>query len=272
MIRGARFHFEATDDGCVTFVFAETLRAEEEASSRRCALVCATHPGPPPHPKWLSNLLAHSGPPRQSSPTGLPGDLVLISPLAPTWTQKVIQAAQNKGGYRAEDAQWTHAAVYLGTGFTICEATALKGVRQGSLLDSLANHLANHLVPVRRDNALDSDTRWRMALEAALQIGTRYGLVSGAKFGVRALKGLHRPQKSNTQSTSALNCSELFADAHQFATGRTLQWQHPGREVSPAFLSFVPELTDVANGVAANLMRGFFPVRPGHRLSRPAVN
>ena len=154
----------------------------------------------------------------------------------------MIQAAQNKGGYRAEDAQWTHAAVYLGTGFAICEATALKGVRQGSLLDSLANHL----VRVRRDYALDSDTRWRMALEAALQIGTRYGLVSGAKFGVRALKGLHRPQNKNTQSTSALNCSELFADAHRFATGRTLQWQHPGREVSPAFLSFVPELTDVA--------------------------
>ena len=172
----------------------------------------------------------------------LPGDLILISPLAPTWTQKVIRKAQETGGYSPSDAQWTHAAVYLGTRFAICEATALKGVRQGSLLDSLANHL----VRVRRDYALDSDTRWRMALEAALQIGTRYGLVSGAKFGVRALKGLHRPQNKNTQSTSALNCSELFADAHRFATGRTLQWQHPGREVSPAFLSFVPELTDVA--------------------------
>lgn len=172
----------------------------------------------------------------------LPGDLILISPLAPTCMQKLIQTTQNKGGYSAEDAQWTHAAVYLGTGFTICQATLLRGVRRGSLLDSLANHL----VRVRRDNALDSDTRWRMALEAALQIGTRYGLLSGAKFGFRALKGLHRPQKANTQSTSALNCSELFADAHRFATGRTLQWQHPGREVSPAFLSFVPELTDVA--------------------------
>lgn len=171
----------------------------------------------------------------------LPGDLILISPLVPTKAQKMIQAAQAKGGYGPDDAHWTHAAVYLGTDFAICEATVLQGVHHASLLDSLATHR----VRVRRDLSLDADTRWRIALAAALQIGTRYGWVSALKISLRAQAGLHTPRKTKTQSPSALICSELYADAFLAATGRTLQWRHPGREVSPALLSFVDELDDV---------------------------
>lgn len=45
----------------------------------------------------------------------LPGDLILISPLAPTILQKQIQKGQKLGGYHEDNARWTHAAVYLGS-------------------------------------------------------------------------------------------------------------------------------------------------------------
>lgn len=169
----------------------------------------------------------------------LPGDLILISPQKPSFIQKQIRKAQLSGGYSDEDAHWTHAAVYLGFDFNICEATR-KGVHQASLLDSLDTHL----VRVRRDPTLDSDTRWKIAVAAALQIGTKYGIASALKIGFRSIKGLHNPQKAKTQSSNELICSELYADAFLFATGKTLQ-DTQAKEVSPAFLSYVDYLEDV---------------------------
>ena len=171
----------------------------------------------------------------------LPGDLILISPLAPTFSQRAIQRTQEQGGYHPEDSRWTHASVYLGSDFDICEATVWKGVHRASLLDSVASHQ----VRVRRLGGLDSGTRWKIALAAALEIGRRYGLLSALKIALRARAGLHQPQETKTQSAAAVICSELFADSVLAATGQTLQWNHTGKEVSPAFLSFVPELTDV---------------------------
>ena len=170
----------------------------------------------------------------------LPGDLILISPLEPTFLQKQIQKAQKIGGYHPDNARWTHAAVYLGSQFDICEAT-IKGVRRNSLLDSLPTHL----VRARRDPTLDADSRWKIALSAALQLGTSYGIRSLLTIYSRAIKGLHVPQKTTTKSRSKLICSELYADSFFSATGSTLQWNHPGKEVSPAFLSHVEELVDV---------------------------
>ena len=170
----------------------------------------------------------------------LPGDLILFSPTTTSILQKKIQEVQHTGGYHEDDARWTHAAVYLGSQFSICDATA-KGVLHNSLLDSLSANL----VRVRRDPHLDSDSRWRIALSAALQIGTPYGIRSALTIWIRSIKGLHTPQKSATRSRSNIICSELFQDAFFSATGRTLQWNHPGKEVSPALLSYVAEQRDV---------------------------
>ena len=57
----------------------------------------------------------------------LPGDLILFSPLEPTFIQKQIQKAQTIGGYHPDNARWTHAAVYLGSQFDICEASINQG-------------------------------------------------------------------------------------------------------------------------------------------------
>jgi hypothetical protein len=150
-----------------------------------------------------------------------------------------LQSTQKAGGYHENDARWTHASVYLGMGFSSCEATK-KGVHHASLLDSMATHL----VRVRRDPRLDPDTRWKIAVSASLQIGTKYGFWSAAKIYWRSRGGLHVPQTSATQSGASLICSELYADAYLSATGRTLVFQHVGK-ASPAFLSFAPELRDV---------------------------
>ena len=144
------------------------------------------------------------------------------------------------GGYHQDDARWTHAAVYLGSDFSICDATR-KGVRHNSLLD----FIPNHRIRVRRDPTLDVDSRWRIALSATLQIGTSYGIGSILTILYRSIHGFHEPQNTGTQSRSSIICSELYADSYLAATGRTLQWNHPGKEVSPALLSYVPELVDV---------------------------
>ncbi len=171
----------------------------------------------------------------------LPGDLILISPISPTSFQREIQKTQKTGGYHKDDAQWTHAAVYLGWHFNICEATIKSGVRQASLLDSLATHR----VRFRRFPGLDVDFRWKIAVSAALQIGTSYGIVSAIKIYLRSTKGLHLPQKAGTKSRSKLICSELYADSLLAVTSRTLQYDHPGKDLSPALLSHVEELEDV---------------------------
>lgn len=173
----------------------------------------------------------------------LPGDLILISPITPSFVQKQIQKVQTNGGYHQDDARWTHAAVYLGSDFSICDATR-KGVRHNSLLDLIPNHR----IRVRRDPTLDADSRWRIALSATLQLGTSYGIRSVLTIWIRSVQGFHEPQNTGTKSRSAIICSELYADAFLAATGRTLEWNHPGKDVSPALLSYIPELVDVAVG------------------------
>ena len=169
----------------------------------------------------------------------LPGDLILISPLTPTSVQGLIQKDQWDGGYSKDDARWTHAAVYLGFDFNICEATG-EGVHQASLLGSLATCM----VRARRHPTINSDTRWKIAVAAALQIGTPYGIASTLKMHSRAKQGFYTPQQAKTQSPNGVNCSELFADAFLLATRITLQ-DTQVKGVSPAYLSFVKELEDV---------------------------
>lgn len=171
----------------------------------------------------------------------LPGDLILVSPVSPSFKQRGIRDAQKRGGYHEDDARWTHAAVYLGFNFDICEST-IEGVHIASLLD----YLATCLVRIRRDKStLGQDQRWRIAVSAASQMRRGYGFLSVVKIFFRALVGLHVRQYSGTQSPSKLTCSELYADAYCEATGRTLDWNHPGKDISPALLSFTDELVDV---------------------------
>ncbi len=173
----------------------------------------------------------------------LPGDLILISPITPSFVQKQIQRVQTKGGYHGDDARWTHSAVYLGSDFSTCDATG-KGIRHNSLLDVISNHR----IRVRREPTLETNYRWRIALSATLQLGTSYGIRSALTIWVRSIQGFHAPQNTATRSRSSIICSELYADSFLMATGSTLQWNHPGKDVSPALLSYVPELVDIATG------------------------
>jgi cell wall-associated NlpC family hydrolase len=53
-----------------------------------------------------------------------PGDLLLTRPADPSTdaVSRGIIAAQERGGFHARHAQWTHAAVYLGDDEHVCEA------------------------------------------------------------------------------------------------------------------------------------------------------
>ena len=70
-----------------------------------------------------------------------------------------IVDCQIRGGWDECDAQWHHAAVYIG-GYELCEATVNR-VKVSSLYD---HYVTTHLMRVRRDPRFDTDERWRIAV------------------------------------------------------------------------------------------------------------
>jgi hypothetical protein len=170
----------------------------------------------------------------------LPGDLVLVSQVQPDWIHQQITHAQTRSNYATEDARWQHAAVYMGDGFLSEAGTS--GVRY----DSIANYVGEYLIRVRRDTALSSDDRWRLAIQAVVRLGERYGFARifsiyrdsfSASFGVALRAQFYKKKRT-------VICSQLYADAYSAVTGRLI-WTQINAPITPATLSLTPALNDV---------------------------
>jgi len=172
------------------------------------------------------------------------GDLVLFASLDDHAGAVAdgIKKVQSSGGYSDQDARWSHAAVYLGFDFRICEATR-SGVRAASLLD----YTPTHLIRVRRDPHLELEAGWKISVLAACQIGTAYGFGTILTLARRAVKGYWSPNPQTAHAGDGKICSELYSDCYAAASGRTL-WNNLALEATPAYLSATAQLSDVEVG------------------------
>ncbi len=168
-----------------------------------------------------------------------PGDLILVSPHEPTSIQRGIQRTQLNGGYDAEDARWTHAAVYLGSEFRLCEA-----VRTGVHLGTLLDYVPDHLIRIRRPDGIGREQAWQIAVQAVMRLGNKYSWRTIFNLRRRAAMGWWRQYSQSAHAGDRRICSELYGDAYSAIVDRTLI--NPlGRETTPAFLSLTPKLRDV---------------------------
>jgi hypothetical protein len=170
----------------------------------------------------------------------LPADLLLVAPVRPDWIHRQITIAQLHGGYAKQDAQWQHAAVYMGDGY-VCEA-GTSGVRYAPVFD----YVGEHLIRVRRDPRLTPDERWRLAIQAVVRLGDPYDF--------RAIFSIYRDSLTMPVSSTlraqfsrrkrAIICSHLYAEAYRAVTPRMLS--RSTGVATPATLSLSNELQDVA--------------------------
>ena len=169
-----------------------------------------------------------------------PGDLLLFSALIPSRMSRAIIRGQERGGYAPEDARWHHAAVYLGDGITICEAS-IGGVH----CVPVYRYVETHLLRIRRDETLSPDKRWLIAMNALTRLGSRYALERIFSLARQARQGYWR--RGNTLpllGMRAVICSELCNDSYSLVTGRLLVAAASGT-VKPSDLSMTPQLVDV---------------------------
>lgn len=179
-----------------------------------------------------------------------PGDVLLTRHINPGFLPKQIQRFQEDGGYSAADAQWTHAAIYLGDGLNVCEAIVGSRFWKGEVtVSSLSKYVGSHGLRLRRSLELhdDKELGWRLAVQALSQLGKPYdiGSVVGFARKIRKEHGFWAAQvRARISSKSARICSTLFSDAHNAVTGVTIGERTNGICV-PAFLSQSDSLQDV---------------------------
>lgn len=169
----------------------------------------------------------------------LPGDLVLTRSIKPDTISAKIVAAQTKGGLPARHAQWTHAAVYLGDGDHICEAsfkeTGFKwGVNIRSIYDYCSGEFA---IRVRRPSGLSAQQRVGVAIGAMVSVGNGYNFREILSFRSAAVtgKGFWQGNVRQRINPKALVCSTLYQDAYNFASkGMSVRM---GSLCTPAHLS-----------------------------------
>lgn len=170
------------------------------------------------------------------------GDLVLTSALSPNLIQRSIRGVQEKGGYQVQDAQWEHAAMYIGRG-VLCEAT-----RKGVQPEMLSHYVGSHILRVRRDNTLSDQTRYELAIQALSLQGYSYGFWEIIRLIKAAHIGFNNSANSNGRTpgypSRAVICSELYADSYAKITKKIIG-NIAGGEVTPASLSTERLLTDV---------------------------
>lgn len=150
-----------------------------------------------------------------------PGDLVLTQPVDPDGISKRIQEAQRKGGMSAADSAWTHAAVYLGDGENICEASFKEpGFRWGVNIRSIFDYCdRNFAIRVRRPANLTIEQRIGITVGALTRIGHGYNFNEILTFlkAARTGKGFWQAGARQRIDTKAVVCSTLYQDAYNFS-------------------------------------------------------
>lgn len=171
-----------------------------------------------------------------------PGDLILTRSTNPGPKAQWIAKTQQKGGYDASDSLWTHAAIYLGDGGRVCEATLFGGVH----ITPLSAYCGGYVLRVRRSLlAASKDSGWMLAVNALTRLGSHYRWSEIPRLAVKALlgKGFWGHQDRVPIKPSTLICSTLYADAHARTTSQMLG-EVDGTCV-PAYLSQSDRLQEV---------------------------
>jgi hypothetical protein len=171
-----------------------------------------------------------------------PGDLLLFHAITPQGASSEIMKTLTAMGWGPEDAMWYHAAAYVGED-CICEAT-----RQGVKYHRLYSYVGpDHVIKVMRDKTLTPQQRYAIGIQMMARLHQNYDFLTAIALkigsltggGWRALTPQFRAQRR------ACVCSQLYADAYLFVTGRLLN-RHT-REIvpTPAALNSSPYLTEV---------------------------
>jgi hypothetical protein len=177
-----------------------------------------------------------------------PGDLMLSRELRPERISQLISTVQERGGYHIDDARWTHAAMYVGDGASLVEAT-FDSVQAGGdvRLTSLDEYCqGNYAVRFRRSRFIsDGQLGWRVCVRALSRLKKEYDFVTAARmwFDVVIRGGGFYDDERKFSLSKAVICSTLYADSYNEATRRVLG------EVSgvcvPAWLSVSDEFDDI---------------------------
>lgn len=177
-----------------------------------------------------------------------PGDLMLTRDLKPEWTGRAIISVQEKGGYAQLDSRWTHAAMYIGDGAHVVEATFESPLKGGSVkLTALDDYCKGEAaIRFRRPLALESDEdRWKLCIRALKRLHRPYGFAKAIELWFRVnISGSGFYDEDQTSLISnAVICSTLYADAYNEATRRSLG--EIGGACVPAWLSGANEFEEL---------------------------
>jgi hypothetical protein len=179
-----------------------------------------------------------------------PGDLMLTRDGYPGGISSTITQVQVEGGYAPQDARWTHAALYLGDGESVVEATFDSLHEGGSVrltrLDEYCK--GDQFLRFRRSNQLRNGDNWRICVRAMSRIGKKYDFLYAARlwFNVALRKKGFYDDNLKWPTARAVICSTLYADSYNEATR-----YHLGELCGvcvPAWLSLCSEFSDIEVG------------------------
>jgi len=144
-----------------------------------------------------------------------PGDLILVCPLPISANASVIQRTQALT-HDDFDAQWIHAAAYLG------DDSLVEINQRGVGVSDLSKYVGHHLIQVRRPSALrggevDLLTGYKIAISALKMFKTSYGFLDLVEIGRRSIFG--SSNELSRRSKEAI-CSDYYNDAVARVLGR----------------------------------------------------
>lgn len=175
-----------------------------------------------------------------------PGDLVLTRDIAPDNVSKLITKTQYDLGYGEDDARWTHAAVYVGDGFRLIEATFDSVLRGGKVkLSFIYDYCGQHALRCRRPKEVARDPiGWTLVLEAATLLGEKYDFAAALKLFWEGWKSVGK-WDANTQAyvSPGIVCSTLYADCFAKVTRKCLG---DSGTCVPAYLSCCEDFEDLS--------------------------
>lgn len=176
-----------------------------------------------------------------------PGDLVLTREMGADFISEEIRALQRDAGYSdPTDSIWTHAAMYVGDGQRLIEAT-FETVLGGKVqIANIDHYCGAHGIRVRRSKFISSEREgWLMVIRAMAKIGTPYAMLEGIKhwWNLRIKKKGFWLDERQYRTGDAVVCSTLYADAYNETTRRSLG--ELNGVCFPAWLSQTDEFHDL---------------------------
>jgi hypothetical protein len=177
------------------------------------------------------------------------GDLLLTRDASgSSWITEGIADVQNRIGYGPSDAQWIHAAMYLGDGANVVEAT-IDGLFAGgnvriTNLDDYCD--GSNILRFRRSSFITQERQgWLVCIRALSRLGKPYSIGRALKawWDVRVAGTVaYGPEQKNILSDGVV-CSTLYADS--FNRALRLSLGEDNGICVPAWFSATNDFVDV---------------------------